>query len=62
MIDRWNELLKCPKCRNSGVASLSQSEFAATPTVEGVPYGFKAIRTRFGPNFHCGACDIPAAP
>ncbi len=58
MTDRWNELLECPKCRNSGLASLSQPQSAEMPTVEAVPYGFKAIDTEFGPNFHCGACDV----
>jgi hypothetical protein len=62
MIDQWNEQLECPQCRNSGIARLSQPEYAEMPTVEGVPDGFKAIHTEFGPNFHCGACDIEVVP
>ena len=62
MIEHWNERLQCPRCCNTGIASLSQPRGAEMPTVEGVPDGFKAVRTRYGPNFHCGACDIPVLP
>lgn len=62
MTDQWTEELHCPQCENMGVASLSQSKEATIPTVDGVPDGFKAVQTEYGPNFHCGACDIPALP
>jgi hypothetical protein len=62
MTDQWNEVLHCSRCSATGVASLSQSNDAEMPTVHGVPDGFKAVQTEYGPNFHCGACDIPAAP
>jgi hypothetical protein len=62
MTDQWNEELRCPQCSNTGMASLSQPEHAKMPTVEGVPDGFKAVQTEYGPNFHCGACNIPALP
>jgi hypothetical protein len=32
------------------------------PAVDGLPDGFKAVLTEFGPNFHCGVCDVPVAP
>lgn len=62
MIDQWNEVLRCPQCRNSGTASLSLSQHAETPTVEAVHGGFKVVQTEYGPNFRCGDCDVPALP
>jgi hypothetical protein len=62
MTDEWNEQLQCPQCRNAGMASLSQPEDTEMPTVEGVPDGFKAVQTEHGPNFHCGARNIPVVP
>jgi hypothetical protein len=62
MTDQWNEELQCPQCRNTGVASLSQPEDAEMPTVEVVPDGFKAMQTEYGPDFHCGACNVPVKP
>jgi hypothetical protein len=62
MADRWDERLRCPQCRNSGMASLSQFKDARMPTVELVTAGFKAVQTEFGPDFHCGTCNIAAAP
>jgi Zn ribbon nucleic-acid-binding protein len=62
MIDEWNEELRCPQCNNRGLASLSQPEDAEKPTVECVSDGFKAVQTEYGPDFHCGACDIPVLP
>jgi hypothetical protein len=62
MTDQWNEQLRCPRCRNTGTANLSQDSDAEIPTVDGVPEGFKAVQTEYGPNFHCGTCDVPALP
>jgi hypothetical protein len=62
MTDQWNEVLRCPQCSNTGMASLSHPEGAEMPTVNGVPDGFKAVQTKYGPNFHCGACNVPAEP
>jgi hypothetical protein len=62
MTDQWNEQLKCPQCRNVGMASLSQLKDAFMPTVQSVADGFKVVQTQYGPNFHCGVCDIPASP
>jgi hypothetical protein len=62
MTDQWDEELRCPQCRNIGMASLSQSGDAQMPTVEVVTAGFKAVQTEYGPDFHCGVCNVPAAP
>jgi len=62
MIERWNEQLQCPRCCHTGIASVSQPGDAEMPTVEGVPDGFKAVHSRYGPNFHCAACEIPVLP
>jgi hypothetical protein len=53
MIDKWDEHLRCPQCRNTGMASLSHFDF--------VTAGFKALQTEYGPDFHCGACNVPVA-
>jgi len=62
MIDKWNEKLRCPRCKNTGMANLSQAERAEVPTVEAVPAGFVAVHTEFGPDLRCGTCKISAAP
>jgi hypothetical protein len=62
MTDQWNEVLRCPQCRNTGTASLSQSDQADTPTVNGIPDGFKVVQTEYGPDFRCGVCDVPVEP
>jgi hypothetical protein len=62
MVDRWNEQLRCPQCQQIGLASLSQLLDAEMPIVDCIPDGFKAIKTEYGPNFHCGACDVPGGP
>jgi hypothetical protein len=62
MTDQWNEELHCPQCHNTGVVSLSQPKHAEMPTVDGIPDGFKAIHTEYGPNFHCRTCDFPVNP
>ena len=62
MIDQWNEQLRCPYCGKQGMASLKQAEGDLTPTVLTIPDGFKVAQTEFGPDFHCGDCNAPAAP
>jgi hypothetical protein len=59
MTDQWNEQLYCPQCRQTGMASLFQSKEARMPTVDGIPDGFKAVPSKYGPYFHCGVCDVP---
>ncbi len=62
MTDEWNEQLRCPGCGKGGMASLSQGDGDQAPTVLTVPDGFKVIQTEYGPDFHCGTCNIAVAP
>jgi hypothetical protein len=62
MTDEWKEDLRCPECGKTGIASLSQREGADIPTILSVPDGFKVISTEYGPDFHCGTCNIAVAP
>jgi hypothetical protein len=62
MSDEWNEELRCPECGKTGIASLSQASGDNMPTVQSVQDGFKVIATQYGPDFHCGTCNIPVAP
>jgi hypothetical protein len=62
MTDEWNEKLRCPSCGKTGMASLSQGDRDDMPTVHSVPDGFKAVQTEYGPDFRCGACDVPVDP
>jgi hypothetical protein len=62
MIDEWNERLQCPNCGKTGMASLSQKEGIDIPTVQSVPDGFKIVATSYGPNFHCGTCNVAVVP
>jgi hypothetical protein len=62
MADQWDEHLLCPQCGNTGMVSLSQLKDARMPTVNLVTAGFKVVQTEFGPDFHCGVCNVPAAP
>jgi hypothetical protein len=61
MDNEWNEKLRCPKCRKTGIASLVL-EGDAMIIVQAIPDGFKVVDTRFGPTFHCGDCDVEVAP
>jgi hypothetical protein len=60
MTDQWSEQLRRPQCRNTGMASLYHFKDADTPTVDSVTDGFKAVQTEYGPDFHCGTCNVPA--
>jgi hypothetical protein len=62
MTDQWNEDLQCPQCRQTGSVSLTQSIDAEMPIVNRVSEGFKTVHTKYGPNFHCGVCDVPVQP
>ena len=62
MTDEWNEKLRCPKCGNTGMASLSQGDDADIPAVQSVPDGFKVITTLHGPDFQCTTCNVAVVP
>jgi hypothetical protein len=49
MKDQWDEMLRCPNCRKSGIASLRYEKSEEMPTVHSVPDGFKVVDTQFGP-------------
>jgi hypothetical protein len=59
MTDQWDEHLHCPQCLNAGMASLSLFKDAQMPTVDLITTGFKAVQTEYGPDFHCGICNVP---
>jgi hypothetical protein len=62
MTDEWNEKLRCPICRKTGMAWLSQGDGDETPTFHCVPEGFKVVETEYGGNFLCIACDVAVEP
>jgi hypothetical protein len=62
MIEEWNENLRCPVCRKTGIASLSQGERDETPNVLTVPNGFRVEQTEFGPDFQCADCNVRVDP
>jgi hypothetical protein len=62
MKDEWNEYLRCPNCRKTGRASLSQDEDADRPTVQSVPDGFRVIASQYGPDFQCTSCNVAVVP
>lgn len=61
-IDQWNEQLRCPNCRKTGLASLAQGQDDDTSIVHSVPDGFKVVITEHGPDFICAACGIAVEP
>lgn len=61
-IDQWNEQLRCPNCRKTGLAILAQGENDNTSTVHSVPDGFKLVITEYGPDFISAACGIAVEP
>jgi hypothetical protein len=59
MVEDWYEKLRCAKCRKTGIATVVQPKGRKTPEAQKVPTGFKVVKTRRGPDFHCKQCDIP---
>jgi hypothetical protein len=62
MTDRWDEHLRCPRCRKIGMASLLQDRGDDMPTVDRVSGGFRVVRTEYGPAFECGTCNVSTDP
>jgi hypothetical protein len=62
MQDEWTETLRCPSCEKTGIASLSQNDLDAPPSVHAVPDGFRVVDGEHGPNFFCEACGMEAEP
>jgi hypothetical protein len=61
-MDQWTETLRCPICRKTGKASLTQGEHDEKPTVNSVPPGFKVVSKQHGLSFHCEDCDAEVLP
>jgi hypothetical protein len=62
MADQWIETLRCKSCSNTGIVSLSQDDGDQTPMVLSVSDGFRVFQTEYGPDFHCGFCNVRALP
>jgi hypothetical protein len=61
--DHWTEVLRCDRCRRTGVAEISAGHGAFEDCADLIPAGFKAIPLRYGAiNFYCVGCDIPVKP
>jgi hypothetical protein len=60
--DEWNEKLRCPKCGNTGLASLSLGDDSDIPTVHRVPDGFNVVAGQYSPDFQCTTCNIAVVP
>jgi|BogFormECP03_OM2_1039629.scaffolds.fasta_scaffold155316_1 hypothetical protein len=58
MDDQWSEELRCPRCSNTGIASLSHFKGAYVPVVNDVSDGFEVVQTEYGVNFACSACSV----
>jgi hypothetical protein len=59
-LDRWKEVLRCPFCAVTGVASLSQGTEGLTIAVDDLPLGFKAVSSEYGDTFFCEVCKRAA--
>jgi hypothetical protein len=57
--DQWTEVLRCPNCAATGVASLSQTSEGAL-AVNMLPAGFRAVSSKYGDTFFCAECERPA--
>jgi hypothetical protein len=58
--ENWTEVLRCPDCALTGVASLAQSKGNSTIVIDSLPVGFKAVSSQYGDTFYCKACNRPA--
>jgi hypothetical protein len=59
--EKWTEVLRCPYCALTGVASLSQRESDGSPSnIKAMPVGFVRISTQYGETFYCVTCDRAA--
>jgi hypothetical protein len=60
-LERWVENLRCPICRKTGMARLSQTD-GWSAHIDTVPEGFKVVGPEGGCNFYCAACNSPVEP
>jgi hypothetical protein len=61
VLDHWVENLRCPNCRKTGAARLSQAD-GWHALVDRLPEGFKFVGLDYGSNFYCSTCDRPVEP
>jgi hypothetical protein len=60
-LDHWMEVLRCPFCALTGVASLSQwATDDIAIVVDDLPSGFKAVSSEHGETFFCTVCNRAA--
>jgi hypothetical protein len=57
--DHWVEVLRCPRCKNTGDAELSEIGSYFDVKVDSVPEGFVVRESEYGINFYCSSCDCP---
>jgi hypothetical protein len=59
--EHWREVLRCPNCGLTGVATLSQpNDVAAAMVIDNMPVGFKAVSSAYGDTFLCEGCNRAA--
>jgi hypothetical protein len=58
--DHWVEILRCPRCKNTGTAALSEAGGSIDIKVELVSEGFRIFKSEQAMNFYCSSCDCPA--
>jgi hypothetical protein len=56
----WVEVLRCPKCKRTGTAELSDPGGPKDVKVDIVPEGFGVFESEYGVNFYCSSCNRPA--
>jgi len=61
VLERWTENLRCPVCRKTGAARLSQAD-GWSVHVDNLPDGFYFIQSENCSNFYCSSCDSPVEP
>ena len=62
MNDEWNEKLRCPNCRSTGMVGLLQRQGDSIPFVLSLSDGFKVVDSQYGPTFYCDSCDVEVLP
>jgi hypothetical protein len=62
--DHWVEVLRCPRCRKTGTAELTEigdsHDINIKVKADRVPEGFMVHETEHGINFYCSSYDCPA--
>jgi hypothetical protein len=56
----WAEVLRCPRCKNTGTPEITELGGSFDIKVDLVPEGFTIFESEHGINFDCSSCDCPA--